>query len=493
MTCSFAFDEPYTKTDGPPRPVIKSSFPFTILERTPERVSAVLDDLQARVKATPVEKLPEVMTDIAQFGGNDALPRLTAYIDSESLPHQTAACSVLPLVPGKAALDVAIAALSADDVKIQQAAAEALGRFSDGRSVDALLAALAQSEGPSPVRETLLLALGTTKAERGLSILSQSLSDNASEIQFAAVDGLARMGGSEAVAALRQHVDSGDLALRFRVVRALAEKLRVPIDPEWLTPILMCRRHNSREWLDSLSTLRVWCGESALPVLLSGVDFDVPWSHRNFWILYHAKYAKGAPDFDYLYDPNSQGTPEQHEQNRQLLARLRKLAGPIPEQTFWPEPPVTVIETDPPIDFTVQLSTLTGSGETPATVTCGFFKESWNRNGGSSSFRPTGTHAATYQVAKDVRALLKSEDRIRESGLTEQQIAELRRLEIPPESPRVKQGLSLLYIWWQESPDGPIRRRAHDRLCHAVQTAVQQHHLDHVAFAAAALRIMQPQ
>lgn len=491
VTCSFAFDEPYTNTDTP-RPVIKSTFPLTILERTPERVSAVLDELQLRVDRTPPEALPAAMASIATFGRTDALPRLGAYLESGSLPHQTAAFSALPLVPGETSLRMAVAGLTVDSSALQSAAAQALGRFPDAAGVDALLTALSKVKTPSPVQETLLQALGTTKSDRAMAALTESLEAESLAIRVAAVAGLARMGGADAVTALRKHVDSDDLAFRFRVVKALAEKLRVPIDPDWLAPVLMCRRHNSREWLDSLSVLRIWCGEDALPVLLSVVDWDRPWSHRNFWILHHAKYAKGAPEFDYIYDPNSQGTVEQHAANRQLFERLKPLAAPRPEQTFWPEPQIMELQTDPPIDFSVQLSTLKGSGEQPATVTCGFLKETWNRNGGSSSFRPTGPHAATYQVAKTVRAILKSEDSIRESGLSDAQIADLKQLTIPLESPTVPEGLSLLYIWWQESPNGPIRGRANRRLCNAVRRAVQQHHLDHLAFAEAARNIMEP-
>lgn len=489
VTCSFAFDEPYTKVKDRRKPVIKSSFAFTILERTPARVSDVLDELQIRVDHTEPGQLPASMAAIAQFGQADALPRLQAYIDSGSQPHQTAAYSALPIVPGKASLETAVAGLDAPGIDLRSAAAEALGRFPNASGVDALLAAVSRTKSPSRAREVLLQSLGTTKSERALSILSQSLEDTELGIRLAAVDGLARMGGPDAIATLRKHAESDDLAFRFRVVRTLAQKLRVPIDPDLLTPILMCRRHNSREWLDSLSTLRIRCGEDALPVLLSVVDFDRPWSHRNFWILHNARYAKGAPEFDYIYDPNSRGTPEQHEENRKLLARLKPLAAPRPKQTFWPEPPVPELKTDPPIDFSVQLATPKGSGEMSATVTCGFLKKTWNRNGGRLSFVPTDPHAATYQVAKNVRAILKSEESIDESGLTDEQIEELRQLTIPFEAPDLH--LTLLYIWWQESPDGLVRVRAHDRLCNAVQRTVQQHHLDHVAFAAAARKILE--
>ncbi len=49
VTCSFGFDESYAKDKR--KPVVKSSFPFTILARTPQRVTAVMDELQAKIEA----------------------------------------------------------------------------------------------------------------------------------------------------------------------------------------------------------------------------------------------------------------------------------------------------------------------------------------------------------------------------------------------------------------------------------------------------------
>jgi hypothetical protein len=83
------------------------------------------------------------------------------------------------------------------------------------------------------------------------------------------------------------------------------EGLRQPLNPDWLMPILMCRRHDHREWLGSLNMVRVRGSEQAAPVLLSCVDFGVPWSHRNFWILHNAKYAREPAEFDYIHDPNT--------------------------------------------------------------------------------------------------------------------------------------------------------------------------------------------
>ena len=94
------------------------------------------------------------------------------------------------------------------------------------------------------------------------------MSPDSPELRFAAVSALVEFGGKGAIDALRPHVDSADLAFRYQVVNALVSKLGDPLNTDLgLLPILMCRRHNSREWLDSLSLyVKVWAGDKAVPV-----------------------------------------------------------------------------------------------------------------------------------------------------------------------------------------------------------------------------------
>lgn len=465
--------------------IIRSRFPFSILERTPERVAAVLDELQASMMEASESDLPGAFEAMARFGQSDAVSRLAAFAKAGANPRRIAALGALPLAPGDAALQVALQATSDPDATIRSAAYSAIGHMALPRGIDVLLEAFDRES--SPVNESILLALGSTKSHRALSVLSNALQD-LSPLRFTAIAALVRFGGEDAVKTLQQHVDSPDLAFRYQIVKGLVNDLNSPLDTAWLMPILMCRRHNSREWLDSLSMVRIRAGVSAVPVLLSCVDFDIPWSHRNFWVLHNVRYAQGAPDFDYQYDPNSTGSAEQHARNRETLKRLRPLAAPILEPTVW-QTHVPLLQTDPPIDFTVRL-TDPAEGQTMATVECGFFRETWDRNGGQTSFQPTDDYKVLYRVPDDIRSLLNSTDRIKGSDLSEQQLNDLRALAIPLPSPVVEEGLTLLYIWWQESPEGPIRQRARDELCDCVRAAVQKHHTNHVTFAAAVRKIL---
>lgn len=488
VSCRYALDEPHTNKEGPKKPVIESSFRFTILERTPERVAAVLDELQATIADTEDRQLNDIMTSIARFGRDDAVPRLEHYAKFGTAPQRTAAVSALPIIDTEVALNVVLPQLVAREAVIRAAAVSALGRMSQSRSVDALFKAFFDED--AQVRAAVLVALGTSKSERAIPLLSKVLDDGPAELRPAAVTGLVRFGGEVATKTLLSHVETPDYAFRYLVVKAIVEDLRQPLNPDWLKPILMCRRHNHREWLGSLNMVRIWNGEQAAPVLLSCLDFDVPWSHRNFWILHNAKYAEGAPEFDYIYDPNTRGTPDEHDKNRETLKRLRKVAGPISKPTVWRSRSVPELKTDPPIDFSVTLSPLQGLSEQRFTVTCGFFTETKTGNSGSSSVRPSEAYRAMYKVADDVRAILKTPEAEEASGLTAEQVQKLRKLQPPPRDPDIEEGLGLLMMWWQESPEGPIRDRAGERIRNNVRAAVQEFHTDHVAYAAAARKIM---
>jgi len=488
VSCQFAFDEPFTPKKGSAMPVVASSFPLTILARTPERVSSVLDELEADVATSLDDQLPDVMAAIARFGQAEALPRLGTYTNTGTARQRTAALAALPLISHFDTLAATMGGIHDSDPAIRAAAFTAIGQISGSRSVDILLGSLPGEE--TPVRAAILLALGNTKAAIALPSLRASLADHSPAIRSAAVAGLVHHGGPNAVAALQSYVESPDLRLRYEVVEALTTKLDRPLDTKSLIPILMCRRHNNPEWLGAANLVRMYGGERAVPLLLSCLDFDVAWSHRNSWLLHYVEAAKHAPKFTYAYDPNSSGTPEQHEQNRHTLEMLKELSGPPPPIHAWPSERVPDLKTDPPIDFTVKLSTRKGSGEQPATVTCGFFRKNWNRNGGSVSFSPSEAYLSTYQIADKVRTLLASEAQAEALGLNEQQLRALRELDMPSAYPETEESWTLLYIWWQESPVGPLRGRAHNRLCEQVRAAVQRHHTEHVTFAAAAQAIM---
>src|SRR5207245_189719 len=97
-------------------------------------------------------------------------------------------------------------------------------------------------------------------------------------------------------------------------------------------PILM-QRHRDSQWYQAITLMRLNAGPRAVGALLACLDWDVPWSSRNWWILEQGvKPIQGAPRFDYAYDPNRDGTAEEIAKNMVLLEKLKPLAEKVPAE-----------------------------------------------------------------------------------------------------------------------------------------------------------------
>jgi HEAT repeat protein len=483
VSCRFAFDEPGVVRKGPAIPVVETRFQLTILERTPGRVARVLDGLVARAQSGKESDVAAVFASIARFGQNDAVPRLVRLAEKGPISQRTAALATLGQLPTDASFNFAVTALKDADPIIRAAAAGALGAMRRPGTVTALLAAL-PSEKP-PVADAILVALGNSKSDRALPVLVRTIDQDSPLLKSAAVTALVAHGGPAAVAALQKHVESSDLSLRYRVIRALAENFHQPVKTVWLLPVLM-RRSLDSEWLDTLRLLRLYGGERAIGALVSGLDFEVPWSWRNRWILYQVEACPKAPAIVYTHDPNREGTPAELEQNRRTLADLKKLAGPIPTLALAPRPPrVPYLKTDPPIDFEPTLKPVKRAVE----IKSGFLQVTLNRTSCTSPYTPSDAHRPIYQLAQQIRWLVRFPDLYPKLGITAQQAEQLGRLPPASEWPSGA-GWTQLYIIYKEAPPGPLQKRAHEDLCDAIRVASQEHHAAAAELARAARKVL---
>jgi len=485
VSCNFAFDESDVVKKGPAKPVVESRFHLTILERTPERVARVLDELVARAQSAEGGDLAAALALVARFGQDDAVPRLVRLAERGPVPRRAAALGTLAQVPTDTALNAALTALKDADPIIRAAAAGALGAMQKPRAVEALLAAL-PGEKP-PVADAILVALGTSKSDRALPVLVRTLDRGTPELKAAAITALVAHGGSEAVAALTKQVETSDLSLRYRVILALAEKLGQPMKTDRLLPILM-RRALDQEWLDSLRLMRMYGGEQAIGALLSVLDFEAPWSGRNWWILQQVAACPKAPAIEYHHDPNREGTPAELEQNRRTLEALKKLAGPVPTLTAAPKPQqVPYLKTDPPIDFKPIMKPVPGAVE----IRSGFFQVTLNRTSCSMPYSPSDPYRPIYQLAQHVRLLVRYPDLYAALGISSRQARQLGRLPPASEWPS-SMGWTQLYMAYKEAPPGPLQERAREDLCDAIRVASQDHHAAAAALAEAARKVLTP-
>lgn len=401
--------------------IVDSSFVLTIVERTPQNVARVINGLLAKAQRAHGPDVNEALNAIATFGKADAVPYLAPVSKTGSTELRTGAIAALSSIPTDDALDAVLAAFKDKDPAIRTAAANSLGVMKKPRAVEALLRRFPHEK--TPVAEAILRALGASKAERAFPVITNSLDSGETTLQRAAVDALASYGGSNAVEVLRRHINTNYLAVRYDITLALAEKLHQPIQAEWLLPVLMKREQDS-EWLDCRRVLRLYGGTNAIPTLLSALDFDVPWSYRNWWILNEAQWCSGASHYVYDYDPGSNGTPEQWAKNRRTLVELKRLAGPIPPPpTPAPTPPIDYLKTDPPIDFVPAFREMNGGG---VEIKSGFLSLTLWRGGANEPYSVSDPYQSIYTVASRFRALVNASDETRAKlRMTAEQTARL--------------------------------------------------------------------
>lgn len=515
ISCSFAFDDHMVK-EGPSNPIVRSTFKLTILERTPERVAEVLDELADKVKTAHGQDLGNTLALIANFGKDEAIPRLAKLAENGPVEQRCAALSALSLVPTDDSLDIILSDFKDSSPAIQAAAASSLGEMKQPRAVEALLDAFPNEK--SPVAEAVLLALGMSKSDRAFPVITNALESGGIEMQRAAIDGLVNFGGSNTVAVLQQHINTNFLSVRYEIVLALAEQLHQPMQPEWLLPVLVGREQN-HEWLDSLRLLRMYGGEKAIPTMLSCLDFDVAWSGRNWWILETGlKPCSNAPPCDYEYDPNSEGTSEQKEKNLRTLQALKPLAAPLPKFSVRPVIlPPTYLKTDPPIDFApIFREEANGTLE----VKSGFLTlNAWRLRDNASfntTFGVSDSYRSLYQSARCLRSLPNDAKRREELNITPEQLKQLDGLlhhfALKLCNSRVinnKPGnfyQELISVknynvpfdddWfflesnYFESPPGPIHDQAKADLMNSVQALSQNYHTGTVEFVEAVRKVL---
>jgi len=110
ITCSFAFDDPFSASKKEPaQPVVQTRFHLTIVERTPERVVAILKEMIARAQAAPQQDLPAARIGRTLWTRR-CRPLLIQLTHIGAVERRAAAVAALPLVPTRSTLDASIVA-----------------------------------------------------------------------------------------------------------------------------------------------------------------------------------------------------------------------------------------------------------------------------------------------------------------------------------------------------------------------------------------------
>ena len=110
IECNFAFDS-WAGAKGPSKPEVSSRFPLVLLERTPERVKQILDELVATAQLAQETDLGPALAQIVQFGQDEAVPRLVGLAEKGPVPRRAAAMAALGQISTDASLEAAMAGL----------------------------------------------------------------------------------------------------------------------------------------------------------------------------------------------------------------------------------------------------------------------------------------------------------------------------------------------------------------------------------------------
>lgn len=331
---------------------VESKLRLTILPRTAENVASVLQRQFARCERTSGRPLDELIDTICEFGREAAVDGLSRLAREGELARRRAAIRGLGQIASPSALavllpleretEVRVAALKAlgsfvdesameraasvvedSDAEVRTAAAAALGRMKNHTAVETLIERVNAAES-SADKSVILAALGESRTPQAFKRISESLHDGDVAVRRAAVSAIVRFDAADAAQALLPYAEDADLNFRETVVETLADRLRQPIQAEWLSPVIRSRR--ARQSLgDAPRLLRMYTDDKAAPTLLSCLDFDDPsvGNPHNGRLIEAQLSCRTGLAIPWITDSAREGTPAEIQQNRDTLTRLK--------------------------------------------------------------------------------------------------------------------------------------------------------------------------
>jgi hypothetical protein len=239
--------------------------------------------------------------------------------------------------------------------------------------------------------------------------------------------------------------------------------------------------------------MRLNAGKRAVGALLACLDWDEPWSSRNWWILEQGvKPIEGVPTFEYVYDPNRAGTAEEVEKNKAVLEKVRPLAEKLPAEVEelklkgWA--PV-VRQTAGPRVGAEPTMVETGPGEWR--VEAGFARIVVARTSAQFQYSAPEELRPLYEVSSAFEYLLEHPAAMEKAGLAAGQVEGLRRLKAPGTGRFVAPSEMHELLWnWREAPAGAIREQARKDFLGAMDAAAQDCHGRVVEFVAGVRKVL---
>jgi HEAT repeat protein len=170
------------------------------------------------------------------------------------------------------------------------------------------------------VRGTAALAAGDLRLSGCRDALVRALQDMDDGVRRYSAESLGVIGDPAAIKPLRVLLKDTDIGVRLAAAASLV-KLGEALEVAWVEPIIKSK--------DSVFQNAIWLvrrhgGDQAVPTLIRCLDTEDPSvnSYYNYALVWQIA-ACGGPRLRYHYDHEEKGTPEQVQENEEVLAQLQ--------------------------------------------------------------------------------------------------------------------------------------------------------------------------
>ncbi len=302
------------------RPIILTAFNMNVAPAEPRRISEAIAKW-ARV----VERggaLTEAALALAEINDPQTITPLAALV--AKTPGDVTAVTALARYTNDTAADALTVALSGSDFAAQLAGTALIQHHQADRAARKLLPTLTDQDERVRIRSAK--AIGWTRSELAFAPLVALLRDERSSVRYAAAEAIGRLRAGGSFAALKNCLTNPDFKLRLSAAGGLMA-LGLPLQAEWVTPIIRAGGENIRTFYDAIDLLRMYGGSQAASGLASCLRFDDP-SVRNGYNMRLIMAIEASPDGPkytraWHHDPNRDGTDVELADNRRTLSELR--------------------------------------------------------------------------------------------------------------------------------------------------------------------------
>ena len=304
----------------------EAGFSFEVLPADAEQLREIIAGLGRKLGAGDKQSLYEATLALSAIQDEQVIPHLAASLKSAEWQHKGMAVQALSRFSTDAAAEALCVAMKDPDHSLGAAAGQALkGMNKTDYAVDRLLVEFKKGTGAD--RAAVARALGWTRSRRTTKALVAAVADEDAAVRAAAAEAIGELGDWGQIETLKRCLKDEDMGLRVAAVKGL-RALDQPVQAEWLTPVIRAVVDlNDQSFHEAIRLLRLYGKDQAARGLVSCLHFDNPLVNHgyNMFLILAIEAAKGGPKYysKYHHDLNTKGTPEQIDQNRQVLAALK--------------------------------------------------------------------------------------------------------------------------------------------------------------------------